>query len=170
MDDRPRRTRRWWLLAGIGLVGMCGLCFALTWVLVLRMRSSPAEVTDQLQAEAEAALQNPWMAKIDLGVMEWPSWYPADRRDFAVEQGWVIYPQPPRVNAITRPYTEIMPDKTMPALVYAPDNESMPSGNTPQIPDGRTWAYMGEWYLYACRPVEGWEGWWRCELLVGGNI
>jgi hypothetical protein len=167
-DDtrRPGRPVRIAAIAGLVLLnGACAACLLFVFVL-----PRPARVTPRMQQTAAAALQNPASAAIDLGVYAYPSWFPADGRDYAVEGNRVIFPQPPEGPPIARSFASVMPDKTMPALVYAPGGQSQPTHLQPRIPNGRTWAYVSEWFLYDCRPVADQPDWWLCKLLVGGNI
>jgi hypothetical protein len=163
--DRPNRRLRVAAIAGLVLlVVACAACLIVVFIL-----PRPAGITPRMQQTAEAALQNPASATIDLGTYDFPSWFPADGSDYAVEGNRVIFPQPPEGPPIQRTFQNIMPDKTMPALVYAP-GQSLPTHRRPAIPYGRTWAYIGEWFLYDCRPVADEPDWWLCMLLVGGSI
>lgn len=162
-----RGARRRWLIAAGGLVVLAGACAACLLLAVFAPRR--VAISPRMQRVAEAALLQPDTAAIDLG-SGFPDWYPPDGSDYAVENGRVIFPQPPGGPPIKRTFDEVLPDKTMPALVYAPGDASLPTSPRPPLPGGRTWAYVGEWFLYACHPVGDHPGWWDCQLLVGGNI
>jgi hypothetical protein len=166
-NGTQRRTRRWWWFGAGGFVLLAGACAACLLLVVFRPRR--AAITPRMQTVAETALLRPDTAVIDLGG-GYPDWYPADGSDYAVENGRVIFPQPPEGPPIERAFAGVLPDKTMPALVYAPGASSLPSSPRPPIPGGRTWAVIGEWFLYDCHPVHDHPDWWHCQLLVGGNI
>ena len=167
--DAPadKRDRGWiaWLLAGLLVMGVmiviCGL------VIFVATRPATQTVPPALQQEAAQALNNPAAASINLD-QHYSSWYPPNGRDYAVTYGMVIFPQPSRSgNPIRDAYANVLPDKEMPALVYAPDGRDLSTAvRNPE----RSWYYIGEWDLFNCHPIDDASSWWQCTLIVGGNI
>ncbi len=167
-EQPTTRSRRWLWIIAAGFVLLMSVCAAVAMLLWLQSTADP--ISAGLEQAANTALQNPGSAAIDLGLYSYPRWYPANGSDYAVENGMVIFPQPPGGNPFQQPFKDILPDKTMPALVYAPGGQTLPQDANPPIPDNRSWAYMSEWFLYHCAPISKHPGWWDCMLLVGGNI
>jgi hypothetical protein len=160
--EQPRRA---WLLLALTLtfigVVACGLA------IFFATRPPAYAISPTLQQQATQALNNPAGASIDLD-QHYSGWYPPSGDAYALSSSLVIFPQSPRRRGPIRDvYADVLPDKEMPALVYAPDGRDL---STEGRDIERGWYYIGEWDLFDCYPVNDVPFWWQCTLVVGGNI